>query len=162
MSTGSYITVPTLSKWQHYKDRCPPWIKLHRDVLNDYHFSCLQDASKAHLLSIWLLASQLDNKVPNDPVWIARRINATESVDLKELEASGFIEVMDNDSIPLASCKQKAVAETETETETELPIQGRRRIYEDEDGKFYDADTGELILDGEANPFDYNHGGHHA
>ncbi|WP_163337926.1 hypothetical protein [Desulfopila sp. IMCC35008] len=122
MPDTSYITVPSLHKWQHYKDRCPPWIKLHRDVLNDYEFSCLQDASKAHLLGIWLLASQLENKVPNDSKWIARRINATDKIDLKSLVASGFIEVVHVDSDMLAPCKQNALVETETETETETTL----------------------------------------
>ena len=52
----NYLRVKNWEKFQHYKDRTPPWIKLYRDLLNDYEFSCLQDASKAHLMLIWLLA----------------------------------------------------------------------------------------------------------
>ena len=111
-----FISIPNLERWQHYKDRCPPWIKLHRDILNDYKYSCLQDASKLHLMMIWLLASQMDNKLPNDPKWIASRINATDPVNLKELIKHGFIVA---DSTALASCEQVDIAEAETETETE-------------------------------------------
>jgi hypothetical protein len=34
-------------QFQHYKDRCPPWIKLHRDLLNNRDFMRLPIASKA-------------------------------------------------------------------------------------------------------------------
>ena len=44
--------------FQHYKDRCPPWIKLHRDLLNDRTFMCLPLASKAIAPLMWLLASE--------------------------------------------------------------------------------------------------------
>lgn len=117
VSKTGYIKVPNLEKWQHYKDRCPPWIKLHRDILNDYKYSCLQDASKLHLLMIWLLASQMDNKIPADEEWIAKRINATNSIKLKELISHGFLEY---DSATIAGCKQVDIVETETETEKDL------------------------------------------
>ena len=35
------------SHFQHYKDRCPPWIKLHKELLNDRAFMTLPTASKA-------------------------------------------------------------------------------------------------------------------
>ena len=44
--------------FQHYKDRCPPWIKLHRDLLNDRAFMRLPIASKAIAPMLWLLASE--------------------------------------------------------------------------------------------------------
>ena len=68
-----FLRIKNLDKHQHYKDRRPPWIKLHAEVLDDYAFGCLQDASKAHLMGIWILASKHANKVPADPEWIAKR-----------------------------------------------------------------------------------------
>jgi hypothetical protein len=56
----NYLRVKNWTEFQHYKDRNPPWIKLHRTLLDDYEFSRLQDASKAHLMLIWLFASQKD------------------------------------------------------------------------------------------------------
>ena len=44
--------------FQHYRDRCPPWIKLHRDLLNDRAFITLPTASKALAPMMWLLASE--------------------------------------------------------------------------------------------------------
>ena len=45
-------------KFQHYKDRNPPWIKLHRDLLNDKEFMRLPLASKGLAPVLWLLASE--------------------------------------------------------------------------------------------------------
>ncbi len=121
---SDYLSVPDFEKWQHYKDRTPPWIKLHRDLLHDYDFNKLLDANKAHLLLIWILASQLENKIPNDAKFVQQKIGATEPVDLKLLIELGFLEAHVAKrkrvaSTPLASCKQVAMRETETETETE-------------------------------------------
>lgn len=117
MNGNKHFTVPTLQRWQHYKDRCPPWIKLHRDVFNDYKFAQLSDAAKGHLMLIWLLASQIDNKVPYDHKWIAQKIGAANKIDLDELQRAGFIIMLQDDSTMLAERKQNALAETETETE---------------------------------------------
>jgi hypothetical protein len=59
-----YLRVKNWAEFQHYKDRNPPWIKLHRALLDDYEFARLPDASKAHLVLIWLLASQSDGRIP--------------------------------------------------------------------------------------------------
>ena len=124
-----YFRVKNLDQYQHYKDRNPPWIKLHQTVLDDYEFACLHDASKLHLVLIWLLASRSDNFLPYDSAFIQRRINATESVDLDALLHGGFIEKVNknnkvtNASAVLADCAKDARPETETETETETDIE---------------------------------------
>ena len=111
-----YLRVKNWAHFQHYKDRSPPWIKLHRELLRDYQFACLQDASKLHLMLIWLLASQLGNKIPADAEWIQRQIGSEHPPDLEALISHGFL-VPDSDV--LAECKQSAMRETEAETETE-------------------------------------------
>jgi hypothetical protein len=91
------FSVKNFDRFQHYKDRSPPWIKLYNELLDDYAFSTLSDASKFHLVAIWLLASRTENKIPHDPMWIASRINAKNRVDLDALERAGFI-VVDQDA----------------------------------------------------------------
>ena len=110
-----YLRVNNWETFQHYKDRNPPWIKLHRDLLRDYEFICLQDASKMQLMLIWLLASQMDNKIPADPLFIQSQLGLKEAINLKELIDKGFLV---DDSGVLAGCKQVAIVETETEAET--------------------------------------------
>mgnify|MGYP001570175055 CR=1 FL=1 len=87
----AYFSVKNFDKFQHYRDRNPIWIKLYNSLLEDYAFSELPDAAKGHLLCIWLLASRSGNKLPFDPVWIARKISAKSPVNLVILADSGFI-----------------------------------------------------------------------
>jgi hypothetical protein len=108
------------SEYQHYKDRNPPWIKLHRDLLNDRDFMCLPIASKAIAPLLWLLASEAKNGEFNaDVVELAFRLRmTTKEVNdgLKPLISKGFF--VDASGV-LANCKQLAIPETETETERE-------------------------------------------
>ena len=124
-----YLYVKNWEKFQHYKDRNPPWIKLHRDLLRDYEFTCLQDASKLLLMLLWLLASQLDNKIPHDLDWLKTQLGINKKPDLKELIKQGFIVV---DSNVLADCKRLDIVETETEAETEKPLSDKSNHYADD------------------------------
>lgn len=109
-----YLRVKNWSEFQHYRDRLPPWIKLHRALLDDYEFTRLPDESKAHLVLIWLLASHHDGRVPEDPKWIAEKIGAKRRVDLAILLQSGWLipeqPTEQNASTALASSKQDASA----------------------------------------------------
>ncbi len=122
-----YLEVVNWDRFQHYKDRRPPWIKMHAELLDDYEFGCLQDASKLHQVLIWLLASQCDNRIPDDPRWVQRRLNLTGKVNLQALVDSGFMAPCKQDaSDTLASCGQSAMpeAEAEAEAEADLTFQG--------------------------------------
>jgi hypothetical protein len=94
---GSSVTAPQFLRvrnwehFQHYKDRRPPWIKLHVELTDDYAFASLSDAAKFHLLGIWLLAARTDNKIPNDAGWIAAKIGADKPVGLDELVRLEFL-----------------------------------------------------------------------
>lgn len=97
--------VKNFEKFQHYKDRSPPWIKLYNELLEDYAFSKISDSSKWHLVAIWLLASRSGNKLPYDAKWIQGRINASEKVNLEALVEAGFI-LLDQ---PLQTSEQGAI-----------------------------------------------------
>ena len=110
-----YIKIKDWEKHQHYKDRNPPWIKLQNQLLTDYEFSRLSDASKLQLILLWLLASQLDNKIPADEAWIQSNIKTKAKVNLKPLKDLGFIDLYQDAS----GCVQDACLEGETEAEKE-------------------------------------------
>lgn len=105
---SGFFSVVNFDALQHYKDRSPPWIKLYNSLLDSYEFAQLPDASKAHLLAIYLLASRNSNKIPADPEWIKTSIKAHENVDLNLLVKFGFIEPDQECSKMLASCEQVA------------------------------------------------------
>ena len=106
--------------FQHYKDRCPPWIKLHRDLLNDRVFMRLPIASKALAPLLWLLASE-----SKDGIFDGSLDELVFRLHISELEyQQGVKPLIDNNffiiaSGVLAECKQVAIPETEREKEAE-------------------------------------------
>lgn len=110
-----FFRVKNFEKFQHYKNRNPPWIKLYNSMFNDYHFSRLPDESKLHLILIWSLASLQDNKLPWDHEWIKERIGVKKKINLKPLLDNGFIEITEGDSELIADCQQHAPLEKRRE-----------------------------------------------
>lgn len=112
------------AKFQHYKDRCPPWIKLHRDLLNDREFMCLPLASKALAPLLWLLASESKDGTFNaeidELVFRLRILPPDVEKGLKPLIDKGFFIVA---SGLLAECLRPAIPETEREGEAEAKIE---------------------------------------
>jgi hypothetical protein len=113
--------VKNWGEFQHYKDRNPPWIKLHRALLDDYEFSRLQDASKAHLVLIWLFASQLDGAIPEDSGFLKKKLGLDKEPDLNVLIKHGFLipehVASTSASTPQASCSSEAYKATYKTTE---------------------------------------------
>jgi hypothetical protein len=103
-----YLTIKNWMKFQHYKDRNPPWIKLHRTLFDDYEFSRLQDASKLHLILIWLFASQNAGKIPEDANFLKSKLGLDKPPDLKALINSGFLLPEQGASNPIADGLQDA------------------------------------------------------
>jgi len=114
--------------FQHYKDRCPPWIKLHRDLLNDRVFMCLPLASKALAPLLWLLASESKDGTFDgslDELVFRLHITPKDYQDgVKPLIDKGFFVIA---SRVLAECYQDAIPETEGETETEKEGETEKR-----------------------------------
>ena len=107
-------------KFQHFKNRTPPWIKLYRDLLNDPEWHNLNPAYCKRLVMLWLIASEdKEHKgyLPSiDKTAFRLRVSVQECK--KTLDAlSGW--VLPPDINAISSCHQSATSETETETETE-------------------------------------------
>lgn len=103
-----YLNVKDWEKHQHYRDRKPPWIKLYKDLLDNYDFACLSDSNKLLLIEIWLLASKCENRIPEDEKWIRKQLPFNGKVDFKTLIKSGFLVREQSASKTLADCKQNA------------------------------------------------------
>ena len=123
------ISVKNWRKFQHYKNRNPPWIKLATSTFQDYEFSCLQDASKLLAFCIWTLAARFeDGELPADLDYIKAQTGVTIPTleNLHDLENNGFIVIASN---LLAGCKQNRPSERETETELEGESSYRTHTY---------------------------------
>lgn len=122
------ITPKNWASFQHYRDRAPPWIKLHKGLLDDFEFQSLPVASRALAPMLWLLASEhQDGTIDADPKKLAfrLRLTVTEVTEaLKPLISEGFFVVVQGDSAALAETERVArperEAETQEETEKEL------------------------------------------
>ena len=117
------ISIVNWDKFQHYKDRNPPWIKLYHSLLDNYEFSCLQDDSKLLQIFLYLLACRKSNKIPYDLEWIRQKTMLKKPIkkeSIEELQRYGFITINRHDSKVIALCKQDAIPERETERETDI------------------------------------------
>lgn len=116
------------SEFQHYKDRSPSWIKLHRGLLDNFEFHCLPVASRALAPMLWLLASEYEGgQIPLDFRKLAFRFRMSE----KEVQES-VKPLIDNDFFTLAQPASEALAEC-------LPREEERREEERRDTEDADA-----------------------
>jgi hypothetical protein len=69
------------TKFQHFKDRRPPWVKLYRDLLDDPDWSALDGDSAKALVMFWLIASEDETGNGNlpDVRRLAFRLRTTEA-----------------------------------------------------------------------------------
>jgi len=63
-----YLMIRNWREYQHYTDRCPPWIKIHSQILDKPEWRTLTDTQKAHLVAIWVLASRVHGDKDSDAV----------------------------------------------------------------------------------------------
>ncbi len=99
---ANFFRIRNFERFQHYKDRNPPWIRLYGALWRDRAFFRLPDAVKAHLIGLFALAARLDNRIPDDPEWLAHELCASEPIDFGALLASGFL-------VPLARRRRTAI-----------------------------------------------------
>lgn len=111
-------------EFQHYKDRSPGWIKLHKNLLDDYDFHSLPVASRALAPCLWLLASEADIsengeiKLDINKVAFRVRIDANSLVlALMPLIEKGFFIASHDASELLADLYQAAILEKRRERE---------------------------------------------
>jgi hypothetical protein len=124
MPEPRYLAVKNWDKFQHYKQRNPPWIRLHRTLLRDHKFNQLTENEQWMLVRMWLLASESDNHMAYDEKWVRRAINSSKKVPLEKFVSMGFLEVVGERlaSTVLAERKQLAAPEAEENREERTSI----------------------------------------
>ena len=85
-----FLIVKDWHTFQHYSKRNPPWIKLYRSVLDNYLFCTLPDESKAHLMLLWIFASQNNGRIPYDPPFLETKLTC-KNIDLDILIKHEFL-----------------------------------------------------------------------
>lgn len=95
--------IKNYARFQHFKDRSPPWVKLYRDILDDPDWHDLDGKWAKILVMLWLIASEDDTKTGTlpDNRHLCFRLRVTE----KELEQafSKLSHWLEHDDIDLIS-----------------------------------------------------------
>ena len=99
-----YLAIKNWSEYQHYKDRNPPWIKLHVSILASEDWTMLADASKLTMIACMVVASRKSGVIPNNPSYIKRVAYLDELPDLEPLISCGFLIKLQADA---STCKQE-------------------------------------------------------
>lgn len=102
-------------QFQHYKDRNPPWIKLHFSILSSKDWVVLDDASRVLAIACMLVASRSEGEIDGSEAgldYLQRVAYLKRKPSLKSLIDCGFLE-------PASGCKQM-LADARPETETEV------------------------------------------
>jgi hypothetical protein len=127
------IKIKNWQRFQSYKDRKPPWIRLQRTLLDNYSFHRMSANARALLPMLWLLASensdpksgQIDLTFDEIAFRLRQNINDLKKA-VNEMAHADFVELNHecNESVtkPYSNRIQTVTPETETETETETDI----------------------------------------
>jgi hypothetical protein len=117
------LTPKNWKSFQHYKDRDPPWIKLHRGLLNNYEFFSLPVASRALAPLLWLIASENeDGKIVTSLDALAFRLHMTRgdlADALSPLVQGGFFETSESLAHDASKTPATCPPETEAQVKTE-------------------------------------------
>lgn len=112
--------IKNFSKFQHFKDRTPPWIKLYRDILDDPDWHDLPAEAAKVLVMLWVIASEDETKqgVLPEEKKLAFRLRVSEKalrIILSQL--SNF--VIKTDINPISNRYQSVPVADELQTATE-------------------------------------------
>ena len=120
------MKIKNWTKFQHFKDRRPPWVKLYRDILDDLEWHELDPLAAKVLVMLWLIASEDDGRIP-DSKTLAFRLRLTE-IKTKEIviKLSHWLEQDDISVISNGYQVDSTETETETETKKEKKALGKR------------------------------------
>ena len=116
------MKIKNWSKFQHFKDRKPPWVKLYRDVLDDMEWYELDPLACKVLVMCWLIASEDEGRLPTSKN-LAFRLRMTEKQTIDCLnKLSHWLE---QDDINVIS-QQYQIDSLETERETERETETKK------------------------------------
>jgi len=118
------IKAANWSSYQSYKDRKPPWIRLHKSLLDNYEFQSMSADARAMLPMLWLLASEDKDPTSGLVTDSIQKISFRLRIDTKTVQDSiqeiiqaGFFEEIQscNESVtkPYKDWEESVTPETE-------------------------------------------------
>lgn len=120
------MRIKNWNKFQHFKDRKPPWVKLYRDVLDDLEWYELDPLASKVLVMCWLIASEDEGNLPSTKN-LAFRLRMTEKQTIDCLnKLSHWLEHDDINTI--SERYQDDALETETEEKIEKEVKKKATV----------------------------------
>lgn len=117
-----YLRIVGWEQYQHYKDRNPPWIKLHRELLTSETWVSSSNDERVLAITLMMLAAASGNKIKADARYIQRVAYLDVAPDWSGLVRLGFVEVIEETGETGNASNLLASARPETETETEVVV----------------------------------------
>jgi hypothetical protein len=142
--------VKNWTKYQHYKKRCPPWIKLHYETLTSSDWVMLDDSSRVLAIACMLVASRHDGEIPSDPDYLKRVAYLNQEPDFKPLISCGFLEpckqmLADDSAVQADACSEAETDQRQRERDlarSNLNIEEEVRIRKECKPISYNIDDG--------------------
>lgn len=128
MSEG-ILAIAKWSEFQHYKDRNPPWIKLHRELLSSETWVCASTEGRVLAIACMMLAAASDNRIRANKRYFQRVAYLDFEPDFQELLDLGFLYWVEMPN-EIGACYQDAsnlLADARPETEREAEAEQRER-----------------------------------
>ena len=121
-----YLSIKNLTKYQHYKNRNPPWVKLYYAILDDYLFLALSHEAQLLYLKLLLIASRTNNEIPADRDYLEKVCRCRVGKQtLNELLNMGFLVLPEGETIqeiPLLTHQRQAPQPNGKDTRSPIPI----------------------------------------
>jgi hypothetical protein len=124
---SKFVRILNWDRLQHYKDRNPPWIKLHRDLMTSETWVSSTNDDRVLMVAIMMLAAATGNRTPANPRYIQRIAYLENEPDLSGLVELKFIEIIEeveSASKPLASARPERETDTDLEKDSEANASG--------------------------------------
>lgn len=129
----SVLVITNWDRFQHYKDRDPPWVKLYRDLLTSESWVLGTDLSRVIQVASVVLAPRYSNRIPLN-FRLLKQVMALDCKEgeflaaIKHLEACKFLEIQQDEgeckqdaSSVLATCASEKSREEKIRTDKNAP-----------------------------------------
>ena len=114
------MKIKNWTKFQHFKDRKPPWVKLYRDLLDDIEWHELDPVAAKVLTMLWLIASEDDGNIPELKILSFRLRMPLKTTKDCITKLNHWLEQDDINVISNGYQNDSLETERETERETEI------------------------------------------
>jgi hypothetical protein len=146
------LTPKNWETFQHYKDRAPAWIKLHRGLLDNIDYYRLSPEAGKALPLIWLIASERDGIIPDAPE-LSFRLRISE-----DLAADILAELMEREFLVHSDAAEPAEqGATHAQRAAKSNGFGSRHISDATKRVVWDRDGGKCCACGSVKNIEYDH-----